>query len=141
MTMKKGFDFIDTRSLSDPIDVSSLEEKYGVRLPPVFRLLAENFVFRSIAGRVPDYLPNAEVSFDNFQEDLETALKIYQEQGEYYQERGVIPFAHSGMHAGGICVGTRNEDADKIFIYRDSISDRYRLVCENIFHFIRGLQG
>jgi hypothetical protein len=137
--MKRAFDFFESRPLEDAVDISYLEKKYDAKLPPTFVLFLQSFIFKEITGPLP-YYTDEEVGFDNFQPDFETSLRIYMEQGEFYQERGMIPFALSGMHAGGICVGTRDNDVDKIFICRDSSIERYRFISENIFVFIRGLK-
>ena len=152
--MKKSFELLRSRNFDDVVPFKKMEEKYGLVLPPIYKLFLEFFDGVSIIQEkilLPKtnndiractsfrYKSDPEVGIMNFISDLEMAYESWIGLDERIQNRGMFPIATSGIHSGGIVVGTKNNDADKIFIDTD-YKERFIFVANNIFEFVREIE-
>jgi len=75
-----------------------------------------------------------------FTKNINLAFKIWEEQTQELKDIGLFPLGISGIHQGGIFVGLKDEYEEKIIIDTDYI-DRFKIVSNNVFEFIRGLES
>lgn len=54
--MKRGFQLLKTKKRSEVITLNSLEEKYGITLPPIYKLFAQTFELTGGAEMSEKYL-------------------------------------------------------------------------------------
>jgi hypothetical protein len=151
--IKLGFDLLKTRSLSEQLDIAALEKKCGILLPKMYRLFAETFYLGKEYMQIDKYYSNKfkenyniysynhtndEIGFSEFI-DLESAFNVYSSGGLSDQDYRNEYFPIADASLGGLFVGTRN-DADKIIWDTKRLDNKYEVVADNIFEFVRGLE-
>jgi hypothetical protein len=122
--------------------VEELEVKYEIQLPPIFKAFVQTFEFGKF-NQTPEHFikhPNKELGYDGFDLTLEENIKIYFEQGEYYQKDQVLSFATSGIFGSGFCVGLNHENKDKILINFETNENKFEVIAPNILQFIAELK-
>lgn len=149
--MKRGFELIPTRPISEKLDVDVLEDFYSIKIPPLYKVFAETFVLREDLILSDKYLSsngslfhasyfvyeeNREVMFGGFN-DLDKALSLKSEVDEW-NFNGYIPIGYCGFN-GGIVLGTEGESIDKIILHDFDGDTEFTLIADNIFEFVRGL--
>jgi hypothetical protein len=141
--MKTGFQLVKTRSINEPTSyVVGLEEKYDVKLPPLFRLCYETFEMdlEKTRGAII-YFPDDYVCFSDIHKTIDFGIEALN-ISDVYKNYNMLCFASSGLHTGGICVCVSGEHKDKIFV-EDEMHDgelgTFRFIANNIFEFVRGL--
>jgi hypothetical protein len=137
--MINSFAHFEIRPLDEKFNAEALEKAFNLEFPPLFRVFIETFKIETFKfqGIVHTH---ENVGFHHFKNPIEKFLAIYKEQGWYYQERQMLPFAISGQHSGGICVGMNGDERDKIFIDNEMYDGRFEIIANNVFEFVRGLQ-
>jgi len=139
--MENIFGRFEVRPITNEVrsNIDLLQDEYDVIIPPLLRVFVETFKIDSFNRRgICHY--NEEVGFHNFDNSIERNLEVYKEQGNYYQDKKMLPIATSGIHSGGICVGLVGDEVDKVFIDNESYDSRFEKVAENIFEFVQGLR-
>lgn len=119
------------------ISFDRIEEEYGLVIPPVFKVFLKNFKYEPFEKQVV-YVPDENLGFGNFGDNIVEAIKGSLYVDDEFSEKKLIQFASSGIHAGGLCVGTHGVDSDVVFLDSEE-SERFIRVADNIFHFMRGL--
>ena len=137
--MEKGTDFLESKIYRN-ISESSLNKKL-VDLPPIFKIFVENFKwnYRIIKYDKPvyflPYLIGGEVYLDKWNYE-EIFSKPIDYSTDNLEELAFITIATTRE---GIHVGTKGEDIDKIFTFKDSLENSHIQIADNIFHFVNGL--
>lgn len=124
----------------NPAYVDELEAKYNIQLPPIFKAFVQTFEFGKI-NPDPQHMvrhPNKELGYEGFDLTLEESIRIYFEQGQYYQKEKILPIITSGMYSGGICLGINTLNTDKIILHKDY--DEFPLIASDILQFIKQLK-
>jgi hypothetical protein len=151
--MKRGFELLKTRSLTEALDIPSIEERYNIRVPPLYRLFCETFHLGDDSILVDkyinpkntsdlrycsfySYIKDREVRFAGFN-SLENALE-YSKNTDEWIENKYIPIGHVGFN-GAILLGTTESDADKIILHNFDLSPEYTTLASDIFQFVREL--
>lgn len=151
--MKRGFELLKTRSLKDAVDISSLEEKYRIKLPPLYRLFCETFHLGDDSILTDKYMnpmnkndfryctfysyvKDREVRFAGFN-SLENALQ-YSTNTDEWIENKYIPIGHVGFN-GAILLGTTESECDKIILQNFDTHPEYKILADDIFQFVREL--
>jgi hypothetical protein len=143
------------REIQDSVDVTSLENKYGFQLPPIYKLFAETYllgeenIFRDtfLLEIYNDYFycksyqflfNEIDIGFSHFVE-IEKAFKVYSSGGlsDLDYEKQWFPIASSG--GDGLSVGTQGEERDKIF-FSNADGIYPQIIANNVFEFIRGIK-
>lgn len=135
--MKSAISVLKTNDYSANFDFNYLEGKYGLIIPPIFRIYLSNFKYEPFEKQVI-FLPDEEIGFGNFGNNIEEAIHGSLHVDDEFSERKMIQFASSGIHAGGLCIGTQGEDIDIVFLDSEE-KERFVKIADNIFHFLRGL--
>lgn len=159
--MRAGFQLFRTRKQHESIAIDALEEQYNIALPPLYKLFVSTF-FPGTEAPIeeqyywPAYQQHRSAAtviysplYDNQEralylgglEILEMALaswKNNQNEPEW-AEYGFFRIGYIGM-GGGLYVGTREENRDKIFRVVWDWDEPYDEICDNIFELVRGLE-
>ncbi len=140
--MKNIFGNFQITFESKQSDITELERKYEINLPPIFRLFCETFVLNSLKPDTDHHIfhPNEELGFDGFGFSLNELLEYFQNVGEPYQKMKMLPIATSSIHSGGICVCFDSENMDKIFQNDEMANDGFVEIGKNIFDFVKELE-
>ena len=160
--LKRGFELLKTRKQDDRIDIDTLESTHKIVLPPLYKLFVSTFYlgercmdFEKFYSPVyKDYLASAEISYypladgdrpldiasfieiDDVLDVWDKSLKLEPE----WEKWGFLFITYIGM-GGGLYVGTREENKDKIFRVVWDWEEPYEEICDNIFELVRGLVG
>lgn len=160
--LKRGFELLKTRKQDERIDIDALESTYNFTLPPLYKLFVSTFHLgencmdfeRFYSPEYKDHYAAAEISyspladgdepldissFTEIEEVLEKWDKSFKVEPEW-EKWGFLFIASIGM-GGGLYVGTREENRDKIFRVVWDWDDPYQEICDNIFELVRGLEG
>ncbi|WP_047789794.1 SMI1/KNR4 family protein [Tenacibaculum mesophilum] len=138
--MKTGLDLLKSRPLKEKIDFSRIEKRYGVIIPPVYKIFIESFKWDETLIREHFFyyypeLVGGEVTFPY--ENLEDALiSTLSSSDEEVLNRKLILLASNRY---GFYVGTQGEEKDKILTKINSLEDSFIVVADNIFDFLRGI--
>jgi hypothetical protein len=158
--MRRAFQLIKTRLLSDKINISKIEDELGFSLPPVYKFFIENFetgensfVNESFFNpkRNENYILNAplyEPLKDNdkwflsisYFDDLSKVAhdwKSYLRNEKEWTDFKFLRIADIGQ-GGGLYVSTREEDVDMIYQVVWDWEEPYFKVADNIFEMIKG---
>ncbi|RBL89993.1 hypothetical protein [Chitinophaga flava] len=159
--MRSGFELFKTRKQEESIDIATLEQQYGIQLPPLYKLFVSTFHLdrKVLAGEryfdttIQNYREAAMVAYYPLLNDPEKVLDIslmydlefnlimwqnnYQREPEW-MDYGFFKITDIGM-GGGLYVGTRDENKDKIFRIVWDWDEPYDEICDNIFELVRGL--
>lgn len=158
--MRKGFELIRTRGLSDKIKITEIENQLGFTLPPKYRLFIEHFetgkgsfindVYLN-PKRNENYILNAPLyeplndnekwflsvsNFDNI-DKVANDWKSYLCHEKEWIEFKFLRIADIGQ-GGGLFVSTRNEDLDAIYQVVWDWEEPYFKVVDNIFELVKG---
>lgn len=150
--IKRGFELLKTRSLNEKVNIEDIENKYDIKLPPLYNLFASTFKVGESESNVAYILPDNikqycagivyesekinsdEVMFDNFL-TVESTISSFDADDDWL-EMGYLPIATCG-HGGMILIGTQGEMKDLIFL-QDS-AQMIKMLNVNIFDFVRSL--
>ncbi len=124
----------------NPEYINDLEEKFKVKLPPIFKAYVKTFEFGKF-NPTPKHTvihSNEKICYDDFARSLNRVIEIYLSQDEIYTKPKVLPIIGSCYHHG-ICLGIGKENADKIFLYEDPTVE-LKLISNNILEFISELK-
>ncbi|MBO9728600.1 MAG: hypothetical protein J7623_08190 [Chitinophaga sp.] len=137
--MKSGFELFKTRRQDERIDIAVMEAQYNIELPPLYKLFV--FTFRhdnSPSNAEKYYIPQwyqyryvADIDYkplyddvknrlDFTLDDLDRALRSHKynmTKEVEWVKYGVFRIGGIGM-GGGLFVGTREENKDRIFRVR-----------------------
>jgi DNA helicase HerA-like ATPase len=159
--MKNGFELLKTRTIEEKLNISEFEKKFNFSLPPLYKLflatfhLGENSLKRETFLNPKyneEYIISAPLYFPLKDDDLwflsishfDTLEEVYHNWESYmkheqqWEEYGFLKIAGIGR-GGGLFIGTRPENSDKIFEVVWDFDEPYFEVCENIFSLVRGL--
>lgn len=150
--MSYGFKLFETRKIEDAIDVEFFEKKYGLDLPPFYKLFITTFYPEIVIDTYLDPIANEYLKCFAYEYcsdktiflgsigTLEETLKFWATNfdEEYYPKDEMLPFASSYGNEM-VYVGLKGNKKDKIFATRND-AEKYFYVCENIFDFIRNLR-
>jgi hypothetical protein len=149
--MKNGFELLKSRMLNNEIDFTALEKRYGVSIPPLFKVFASSFILgdeliytdryktREMEFFYASYFvykPNTEVRFAGFN-NVEKAIGLI-EVLDVWKENKYIPIGHCGFN-GAVLLGTQGTEEDKIILHNLDSKIEFVNLCDNIFEFVRGL--
>lgn len=170
MEVKIGFELLRSRSKSDIVSFTELEASLEILMPPLFKLFHEsfkvdlerkNFYYRNKNEERPflslkqsgfgleDLGVNEFVSYEQLNSYNE-ALNYYRTydlpEGEvnYFYENLLLPICNCEQYnrvGGGIGVGTKGNNIDKIILIKDPQENQYEIIAENVFEFIRGFES
>jgi hypothetical protein len=150
--MKKGFELLKSRGLDNPINVEELEVKYGIKLPPLYKLFVESFILGEnqikeeriissdseygyqLMGCIYEPLQEASIIMFSKIENV-IALSV---KGEITLWHDYLPIGAPCFN-GAIVVGIKGEDKDKIFLHDIEIEPALSFLASNIFEYVRGL--
>ena len=134
----RGFELLETRRLNEKIEISAIERKYGVIMPPMYRLFAETFYLtlkKKEEGEI-EFLPVENLFGDKILFDslfpIEFCAETYVEY-EFWRSKGLMMIG-GGPSEGGILLSIEGEDIDSI-VYNDA--NKYVKIAKNIFEFFR----
>jgi hypothetical protein len=158
--MKKiGLEVYKTQKNTQNFNIKSFESSSNIRIPPLYKLFTENFdVFGEKVYRDTDkvfwsdsdgflalessgnYPSREDLAFEFFFE-IEKTVNVmehcYDKEDEIWDKQ-LLPIASCAMNFM-LMVGIGQENKDQIFLEKTTFNERYHLVSENIFVFIRGL--
>lgn len=158
--MKRGFQLIKTRQLSDKLNIAEIENQLGFSLPPLYKFFNENFETGKSSfmneyffnpKRNENYILNAPLyeplkdsekwflSISYF-DDLNQVFNSWKSYLRYEKEWLEYKFLKIGDigQGGGLFVSTRPEDLDVIYQVVWDWEEPYFKVADNIFELIRG---
>jgi hypothetical protein len=159
--MKKiGLEIYKTQKNTQNFNIKSFESSSNIRIPPLYKLFIENFdVFGEKVYRDTDkvfwsdsdgfldlessgtYPSREDLAFEFFFE-IEKTVKVmehcYDKEDEIWGKQ-LLPIASCAMNFM-LMVGIGQENKDQIFLEKTTFNERYHLVSENIFDFVRGLE-
>lgn len=126
----------------NPKYVDELEEKYSIKLPPIFKAFVQTFEFGKFNPTHEHFIihPNEDLGYDGMEENLENKFIAYTTVGEYFQVPKMFPIIPSGIYGGGFCIGLTGENTDKLFLYVDGANEIFRQIAPDIFQFIKQLK-
>lgn len=138
------------------LDITSLEEQYGIQLPPIYRSFISVFKpgFAHIKAKKTDregYLSFLFPIYSSYEleeytiDDDELGLESFKEVEEVFDFppsnegylKGYLFIANHGFF-GGLLVGIEEENKDKIFLSTDSTVITF--MANNIFEFIQKIK-
>lgn len=156
--MKKGLELLNVNN--NVINISRLEEINKLRLPPIYKMFAEHFILDEFSSE--KYLTNKNSDFFQFtgvyyepkglgESNIGiTGLYAIEKVFENYKtlqgytdddvEKGLIRIADIGL-GGGIFVGTKEVDIDKIILHLWDREPEYETLSDNIFEFMQGMKS
>ena len=154
-----GFNFFETRTPQDEIAIASLEEKYGLILPNLYKLFACTFKlgeknFVTMKFKHPNYsrpftLGQIEYKIKNSTTsipitgffDIEQVLSMWANgvKEEFEWQNFQLLFIAS-LSIGGLYLGINAEKKDRIYMINWDSDRDYELLADNIFEFVRGLK-
>lgn len=150
--MKRGFQLFKTKKRSEVITLNSLEEKYEITLPPIYKLFAQTFELtgsdemseKYFDLRYDDYYycstvvyePEPDIILFGGFNSVENALK-FQANDEAWGEEGYLPI--SSWTYRGIVLGIKEGIKDQVFFDEMDSNPRFRKIADNIFEFVQNL--
>jgi hypothetical protein len=157
--MSSAFKFLKPRSLKEQIDISALETKYSIYLPPVYKLFASTFHLGSDNFRLdqfyhPEYKDYYACGYTEYTplhdsrpllithfESLEELFPIweYSKEEKEWTDFKFLRIADIGV-GGGLFLGTQGDMADCIYRVVWDWDEDYEKITNNIFEFVRGLE-
>ncbi|MFB6456689.1 hypothetical protein ACE38W_15560 [Chitinophaga sp. Hz27] len=157
--MKAGFELFKTRRYDAGLDIAALEAQYNIELPSLYKLFVSTFHLEDYPPSTEKYfVPGEErhhyagdIAYMPLYDDMENRLHLTLNTLAYslsahksiineveWQEYGFFRIGEIGM-GGGLYVGTRAENRDRIFRIRWDWPQDYDDICDNIFELVRGL--
>ena len=136
--MISGLELFEARDRTNPLDLKALEEKYEIKLPPVFRSFLKNFKWNAAVIEDQEFwftnaLGLGEINFRC--QTAEQHFRFTYEMGDrYIEDRGLVLLAACRY---GVYVGTKGEEIDKIIMGTESTESNYMIVADDIFEFLR----
>lgn len=150
--MKRGFQLLKTKKRSEVITLNSLEEKYGMTLPPIYKLFAQTFELtgsdemseKYFDSRHDDYYYCSTIVYEPEPDTIlfggfhyvENALK-FQTYDEDWIEGGYLPISNGTYR--GIVLGIKKGIEDQVFFDEMDSNPRFRKIADNIFEFVQNL--
>lgn len=123
----------------NPAYVEELEKKYNIELPPVFKAFVQTFKFGEF-NPTPKHdviHKDEKIGYDGFNTSLETAIEVYNSQGEFYTKPMLLPIIISGFYHQGICLSLNN-NPDQILLVKDH--NDIVLIANHVLEFISQLK-
>lgn len=152
--INRGFELLKTRALDEKVNLEELEVQNDIVLPEKYRMFITMFDGINTEGNGFKYLnvvedrlfPCAEIlyyptSYKIGNDDIVKLVdfvhysKVFDLYVDDWQEEGYLLIG-SVDHEGGILLGTRGQEKDKIII---DYHDNYTVLADNIFDFVRDL--
>jgi len=133
-------DLLKMRNRKEKVDIDSLEKRYDIIFPPIFRTFIESFKWipEMTVDKIYHYYPyllGGEITFPFA--DIESNLQATKgSTDDDIVQRKLILFASSRY---GIFVGTEDENLDKVLISTHSLDGDYKIIANNVFEFLRGV--
>jgi hypothetical protein len=166
--MKRGFEFLRTRKFDEQIHFETFELKFGVRLPPLYKLFAQSFQLGQEAfqlekfynptkdlysriesvGYAPGDIAGNDVLSIDFFMDVNEVLMAWDNglKNEIeWREKGLIKigvFAYP--NDAGIYLGVRENNEDEIWRVAwdwSGAGERCAKISNNVFDFVRGFES
>jgi hypothetical protein len=142
------------REIQDSVDVTSLENKYGFQLPPIYKLFAETYLL----GEEHIYIEHYKLNDSNIMFPLTTCYYLFKdtnigfshfvaiEKAFFYYDSGSLGdleyerrhFPIASIDIGGLYVGTQGDERDKIF-WNNEDGIYPQIIANNVFEFLRGI--
>lgn len=158
--MRKGFQLIRTRELSDKIKITEIEHQLGFTLPPIYKFFIEHFktgkgsfvndfflnpkLNENYIFNAPLYEPLKDnekwflsVSYFDDIDKVANDWKSYLCHEREWSEFKFLRIADIGQ-GGGLFVSTRREDLDVIYQVVWDWEEPYFKVADNIFELVKG---
>lgn len=156
--MKRGFELLKTRNPNDKPDISKLERKYGIIVPPIYRLFTETFSLGELitekfySDQYHDYyncgyieyapLPLKNKRFLSITKFIEITELFpewdFSKTEKEWTQYSLLRITDIGM-GGGLFLGTKDDMKDGIYRVVWDWDEPYEKVAENIFEFVQGL--
>ncbi|AUC13916.1 hypothetical protein BTO06_01545 [Tenacibaculum sp. SZ-18] len=151
--MKKGFELLRSRSISDQVNLINLEKKYNLEIPPIYKIFAKNFLLRNNSLSYETYIHpdhnderyltyysytlKPEIDFTGFN-SIEDSMLFAKE----IEQKDDIDYLTVGYCTiGGILLGLKGEHKDKTYYYDpDEYPQTHIELTNDIFDFVRGLE-
>jgi len=153
LKMKKGFELLKTKDYTDIISIESLEKKYGITIPNLYRVFAQTFVLgeNCISSDLfyhPKFNDNRYVSYFGYTKKPEIEFSGFNtiENSILFsieiENKDDIEYLAIGYNTiGGISIGIKGDKKDVVFLYTpDGYPEEYTKLCDNIFEFMKGLE-
>lgn len=158
--MKRGFQLIKTRQLTNKAAIAEAENELGFFLPPLYKLFIEYFEtgkgsfvndFFLNPKRNENYILNVPLyeplkdnekwflsvsNFDNI-DKVVNDWKSYLRYEKEWMEFNFLRIADIGQ-GGGLFISTKNDDLDVIYQVVWDFKEQYFKVADNIFDLVRG---
>jgi SMI1 / KNR4 family (SUKH-1) len=150
--MTTGFQLLQTRNLNEIIDIELIEQKYDIKLPPIYKLFVKTFHIGEDLIYSDKYLnpldnqiyhcnyfvyeQDKAVMFGGFN-DVEKSISLKNEV-EKWIEYNYIPIGYCGFN-GGILLAINGAEADNIILHDFDGEVEFRKIANNVFEFVQGL--
>jgi hypothetical protein len=149
LTLRKGFELVRPRTTDITQQITEFERRYGIELPPAFRLFAETFELGDLAllerkffnphyqderwvstTAVEGFGEVQVVSLNTLEQSLQGAQTIEQTGGP------VSYLAFASAIVGAVCVVLRGPDRDRILHYDPNGEPEFTPLADNVFAFV-----
>jgi hypothetical protein len=152
--MKRGFQLFKTRNTQDSINIELLEDKFKIKIPPLYKLFIKTFHVGNIPLETDKLIINKQVFDGNcviteFERNnimfvdfisIEQSLSIRKEmfdEDDAINIEGYIPIIRTASNAI-IHIGSKGLEADKLILDSDH-PERFKILGVNIFEFVQTL--
>ena len=134
------------------IILDSLEEKFGITLPHMYKLFAQTFELTDIEEMVDKYY---DPKYDDYYycstiiyepepdrilfgglHSAENALRTWSND-DFWMQSGYLPISKGTSK--GIVIGLTEEIKDQVFFDEIDVNQRFRKIADNIFEFVQNL--
>ena len=133
--MRTVLDFLESRPLKEEIDFLRIEKRYGIMIPPVFKIFLKTFKWNTtLLSKEFFYYPElagGEITFpfENIDKNIESTINSSDEE---VLKRKLILL---GNNRFGFYVGTEEGEKDKIFTRTTSLEGSFIVIADNVFDF------
>lgn len=150
--MTTGFQLLKTRKLNEMIDIEFIEQKYDVKLPPIYKLFVKTFhigedliysdrYLNPLDNQIYHcnyfvYAQDREVMFSGFN-DIEKSISLKNEV-EKWAEKNYIPIGYCGFN-GAILLAVNGAEEDNIILHDFDGEIEFKKIANNVFEFMQGL--
>lgn len=164
-----GLNLLEPRSLNDPFNTVTFEEKLKIKLPPIYKLFLESYYIgsRLASGQLWDEFKRQEMFVEKtnkyyfinknvnsaYNDDFtlnqpHLCIDIFQElsnDSDLFFEYGVVDCFPIGagysVNSPGLFVGIMDYNLDKIYLENSGLrKGKWTFLANNIFEFIRGFE-
>lgn len=151
--MKRGIELLKSKKESDLIDIQLLEKKHNLNIPLLYKIFIDNFSTNEngISHEVffhPEFnderyisyytfINKPEINFSGFNSVKNSILFSKDIEGK--DDIDYLTIGHCSV--GGVLLGLKNENRDKIFYYDpDGYPETHIEIANNIFEFIKNIE-